>query len=457
MTVMRLRAFGYPSHEEDQWIDGSFLPVAWPLPVSPAAQPAWPAGARDMFGTSQVPRLDLTRHRFGVNYTPSHNWWSCWNDWDADPIKRDLDAIAALGADHLRIFPIWPFFQPNPKQVSLPHLERLDQLLTLMGERKLDALVTVFTGGLSAFYFMPPFPPPPQAGNTISAACFFTSSRMLGAFHAPEAIVQAILKMWGDAEELFTRELARTIKPHLNVIGFDLGAEIDNCWSAPTEDGDAWMAHMFALMDEVLPMHVHVNGVLHPWFKDHTDTPEGVQNPTTFSPQALAAARFPVMHCYPFWTGAVKYGGAMDPPSTKLMAATAALIRSFAGTQQKPVWAGEFNTCIQELPEKGQAEWLEKAVIAAIDQGMSWFSYWDTHDLDPKLFFLFPLEYNLGLLTNDGRVKEQGRVFKQLADAYRGKPVSFPKASLPEPPTDRSQDGTWKWLLDWMGWKPTAS
>ena len=163
------------------------------------------------------------------------------------------------------------------------------------------------------------------------------------------------------------------------------------------------------------------------------------------------------MHCYPFWTGAVKYGGAMDPPSTKLMAATAALIRSFAGTQQKPVWAGEFNTCIQELPEKGQAEWLEKAVIAAIDQGVSWFSYWDTHDLDPKLFFLFPLEYNLGLLTNDGRGKEQGRVFKQLADTYRGKLVSFPKASLPAPPTDRSQNGTWKWLLDWMGWKTTAS
>jgi hypothetical protein len=47
--------------------------------------------------------------------------------------------------------------------------------------------------------------------------------------HAPEAIVQEILKTWGDAEELFVRELARTIKPHPNVIGFDLGAEIDNC------------------------------------------------------------------------------------------------------------------------------------------------------------------------------------------------------------------------------------
>jgi hypothetical protein len=77
----------------------------------------------------------LTRHRFGVNYTPSHNWWYCGNDWDADPIKRDLDAVAALGADHLRIFPIWPFFQPNEEWVSPRHLERLDQLLTLMGAR----------------------------------------------------------------------------------------------------------------------------------------------------------------------------------------------------------------------------------------------------------------------------------------------------------------------------------
>lgn len=108
-------------------------------------------------GDLDTPSLDLTRHRFGVNYTPSHNWWFCWNDWDADPIRRDLDAIAALGADHLRLMLIWPFFQPNPKWVSPAHLERLDQLLTLMGERKLDALVTVFTGQLSGWFFLPSF------------------------------------------------------------------------------------------------------------------------------------------------------------------------------------------------------------------------------------------------------------------------------------------------------------
>jgi endo-1,4-beta-mannosidase len=233
------------------------------------------------------------------------------------------------------------------------------------------------------------------------------------------------------------------MKSHPNVIGFDFGNELNTCWSAPVDAGDAWMKKMFALMNEVMPDHLHVNGVdHHPWFE-----------PNTFSAPALAAARFPVMHCYPYWTGSVKYGGAMDPPSVKLLAGMAALIRSYSGSNEKPVFAGEFNTCIKELPEKGQAAWLEKAVHAAIEQGVSWFSYWDSHDVDRKFEFN-PLEYSLGLLTNDGRVKEQGRVFQRLAEAYRGKPVVFPKGAPPAPPQQPTDANTWAWLLDWMGWKP---
>ncbi|HET7104470.1 MAG TPA: hypothetical protein VFI20_10330 [Terracidiphilus sp.] len=366
-------------------------------------------------------RLDPMRHRFGVNYTPSHNWWFCWNDWDATPIERDLDAIAALGADHMRVLLIWPYFQPNPQWVSGAHLDRLNQLITLMDERKLDALVTVFTGQLSGWYFLPPF--------NRQASGFFTDATM-----------------WG-AEVLLVREIGRVLRPHGNIIGFDMGNEINTCWSAATKDGDAWMARMLGVMSQELPGHLNVNGVDHaPWFKV-----------ATFSPHALVNdQRMPVMHCYPYWTGAMKYGGAMDPPSVRLMGAMAALIRSYAGTQQKPVWAGEFNTCIKELTEKQQAAWLEKAVTAAIDEGVSWFSYWDSHDVDRKFAFN-PLEYSLGLLTNDGHEKEQGRVFKQLAAAYRGKPVAFSKASLPEPPSSQTMDATWQWILDWLGWKAPAA
>jgi endo-1,4-beta-mannosidase len=369
--------------------------------------------------TPQPRILALDRHRFGVNYTPSKNWWFCWNEWEADAIKRDLDAIAALGMDHLRVLLLWPYFQPNPKWVSPLHLDRFDQLLSIMGERNLDAVVTVFTGQLSGWFFLPPFNKPGSA------------------FYADAAI-------W-NAQEMLIRQLARVMKERKNIIGFDFGNEINTCWSTEPSLGDAWMAKMFAVMETVDPEGVHVNGVDElPWFES-----------TTFSPKALAARPMPVMHCYPYWSGALKFGGPTDPPSIKLLAAMATLIRSYAGDSRKPVWAEEFNTCIEALNEKQQAEWLDKAVLDAIDSGVSWFTYWDSHDVDRKFEFN-SLEYSLGLLTNDGKVKEQGWVFKRLADEYRGKAVKFPAEPLPPPPLGRDHDGTWRWMLDWMGWKATG-
>jgi hypothetical protein len=89
--------------------------------------------------------------------------------------------------------------------------------------------------------------------------------------------------------------------------------------------------------------------------------------------------------------------------------------------------------------------------LAAIEEGVSWFSYWDSHDVDRRFAFN-SLEYSLGLLTNDGKVKEQGRVFKQLADAYRRKPVTFPQHTPPPPPRERTSETAWRWMLRWMGW-----
>jgi endo-1,4-beta-mannosidase len=380
--------------------------LASTLPSSLAGQSIAPGGA------------DLSRHRFGVNYTPSRNWWFCWNDWDASSIERDLDAIAGLGADHLRLLLIWPYFQPNLKWVSPLHLQRLDQLVTMMSQRRLDALITAFTGQLSGWFFLPPFN---RAGEK-----FFTDPTMR------------------QAQELFLRELAGIAKSHTNVIGFDLGNEINTCWSGPTSAGDAWMKDIFGYLRAILPGHLNINGVDHkPWFET-----------TTFSPQALTADQpVAVMHCYPWWTGALHYGDAIDPPSVKLLAGMAALIRSYAGSQQKPVWAGEFNTCIEALSEKQQAEWLEKAVTAAVHEGVCWFTYWDSHDVDRKFAFN-SVEYSLGLLSNDGRVKDQGHMFRQLAQTFRNQPIQLPTATLPPPPAHPDMETTWRWLLEWMNWQP---
>ena len=47
-------------------------------------------------------------------------------------------------------------------------------------------------------------------------------------------------------------------------------------------------------------------------------------------------------------------------------------------------------------------------MLAAMDAGVSWFSYCHSHDVDRKFDFN-SLEYGLGLFTHDGRVKETGQ------------------------------------------------
>lgn len=389
-------------------VAGSMTEAASALAQPPASTSSAPSDA--------VGKHSLHRHRFGVNYTPTRNWWFCWNDWDPSPIQKDLDGIHSVGADHMRLLLIWPYFQPNLSWVSPVHLERLDQLLGMMEQRNLDAVVTVFTGQLSGWFFLPPFN---QADTS-----FYTSDRM-----------------WL-AQELFVRRLAAVLERHRNVIGFDIGNEINTCWKTDPATGDRWMRKMLALMQAAVPQGLHVNGVDDaPWFQ-----------PTTFSPRALASLSMPTIHCYPYWTGALQYGGPMDPPSVDLIAAMGALVRSYAGAADKPVWAEEFNTCIDTLTEKQQAQWLEAAVLAAMDSGVSWFTYWDSHDLDRKFTFN-PVEYHLGLLDHQGHIKDQGRVFKQLAEAYRGKPaVGSAKPVLP-PPANYTRATTWSWLMNWMGWK----
>ena len=48
----------------------------------------------------------------GVNYWASHNSINMWSDWDADVVDSDFAKLAAHGVTHLRVFPLWPVFQP---------------------------------------------------------------------------------------------------------------------------------------------------------------------------------------------------------------------------------------------------------------------------------------------------------------------------------------------------------
>ena len=354
---------------------------------------------------------DLLRIRFGVNYIPSRKWWFCWNDFDPGDIGRDLEAIAGLGADHIRIMLIWPWFQPNRKWVSGAHLDRLEALVSLAQNAKLDVCVTMLTGWLSGWSFRPTFDRPDE---------FYTSPEMR------------------EPVERYFRACAERLQRHANFLGFDLGNEMNCCWKAKTTaDGDAWMERMMDLCESAAPGAVHVNGVDHkPWFCADT-----------FSAAALARRqKLIAIHAWIGFTGALDRGTASERVCTHLAPAMAALARAYAGEPAKPVWLQEFGVTPSWLADGESASgFLEDAARAALGGGVSWLTWWASHDIRPEFEF-DPIEYGLGLLDSENRIKPAGAVFQRLAREFSGKPVSMP-TGLDLPPLPKPEhEETWKWL-----------
>ena len=48
----------------------------------------------------------------GINYWASHAAIHMWHDWDAAVVDADFAKLKSAGITMLRVFPLWPDFQP---------------------------------------------------------------------------------------------------------------------------------------------------------------------------------------------------------------------------------------------------------------------------------------------------------------------------------------------------------
>jgi endo-1,4-beta-mannosidase len=359
----------------------------------------------------------IDEFRFGLNYVPSKRWYYCWNDFNADEIAEDLDAVRAVGADHIRLMTIWPWFHPDPDWVSPAHLDRLGVVMDLAAQRDLDVLVTAFCGWLTGHALRPGW----QRNRD-----FFTDEFM------------------NRRQELYLRELAAAVAGRENFLGFDLGNELNCCWgTSRRHEGDAWSDRMLGLCRELAPRGVHVNGVNHaPFFKEGT-----------FSPEALAGSQEIIsLHAWVEFTGALRRCGPLEDQSVHLAAAMTALAKAYAGDADKPVWIQEFGASEAWMDASVIPEFMERSIRAAARAGARWFTWWCSHDIAGH-FCVEDLEYTLGLMTVENRPKPQAETFSRLADEYRRKrPAEVEhKAPIPAPPTaPMSSERTWQWLEAWI-------
>jgi hypothetical protein len=344
------------------------------------------------------------RVRMGVNYVPSRYWWYSWGEWHPDSIRRDLEDIAALGFDHIRIQLIWPDFQPNASYVSEEKTERLTQFLDIADAFALDVEVTVLDGQLSGFLFVPSWLIDDQTGKVRD---FITDPGLI------------------EAQHLLFDTLGRRIGDHRRFLGFDIANEI--YWatiplglSVSTAQGDAWMRSLLRTCERVAPGKMHVNGV------DKYPLEDDEQH--VFSRPALATAgAASVTHPWEGF-GAVPGGlfaqfGPRSTQATHYGEFLVQYLQAFADDPHRPVWIEEFGCSKQWVEVASIPDWADASIrnTAGCENvfGLTW---WCSHDPNRRFSGMNTLEYDLGLYTNDRVLKPIGARLRDLIASFDASP-----------------------------------
>ena len=360
------------------------------------------------------------RVRFGVNYVPAQDWWYSWGDWHRDSIRRDLHDIAALDADHIRIQLLWPQFQPNAEAVNDEAVSRLEQLLDDARALSLEVEVTVLDGQLSGFLFVPAYLIDNQDG------------------HARNVIVDSSIVA---AEKRLFLALAQRVARHPAFMGFDIANEI-YWFTQPLKmqfspaQGDAWMEELLAYCEQIAPGRFHVNGV-DKW-------PYEAGAPNGFTRKALARAGS--ASCVHPWAGFgpiyPKYG-PLSASATHYSEFLVQYMQAFSGDGKRTIWIEEDGCSKQWVREDLIPRWAEASVRhAAGCEHLFGITWWCSHDVNPRYTGFNKLEYDLGLYTNDRKLKPLGRTLRDLIREF-GKhppPVQPRRAAIAIPDGMGSDD-----------------
>ncbi|WP_343318926.1 glycosyl hydrolase [Arthrobacter sp. TMP15] len=338
--------------------------------------------------------------RWGVNYTPSEGWFHSWQDFDADAVRADFESIAKLGLDHVRIFPLWPLLQPNRSLIRPAGIADVGRVVDAAAEFGLDVSVDGLQGHLSSFDFLP---------------SWVTSWHRRNIYTDPQVV---------DAEAQLIVALAAEVTSRPNVLGMTLGNETNQFAVArhpeqqvtsPAEMGE-WFATLLAAARKAWPTGMHQHSFDdNAWFVDSCPvTPRHATSlgdvTTVHSWVFVAVARlFPQGH----------------PARTLFADYLVQLADAYSNDPTRPIWLQEIGAPHPAVPVEGAADFLEQSLRPVLDTPNLWgVTWWCSHDVSRKLADFPELEYSLGLLDSERRVKPGGQRLAELIAAEKTNPTA---------------------------------
>lgn len=174
----------------------------------------------------------------GCNYWASHSGAFMWSDWRPEMIDDDFARLAGFGLRTLRVFPLWPDFQPISRLipsfwqppvfahgdrpltedeihrggVSEEMMSRFDHFANLAEKHQLRLIVGIITGWMSGRLFAPP------------------------AFMNVNVLTDPVAMQW---QVRFVREFVTRFKNKKAIVAWDLGNEC-NCMGS-TVRAESWL------------------------------------------------------------------------------------------------------------------------------------------------------------------------------------------------------------------------
>ena len=353
--------------------------------------------------------------RFGVNYTPSQGWFHSWLDFDVDAVARDLDQIASLGVDHVRVFPVWPLVQPNRTLIRQRGLDDVATVVDLAAAAGLDASVDAVQGHLSSFDFVP---------------SWLESWHRRNLFTDPDVVAST-------AD--YVRALARAVGGRDSLLGVTIGNELNQFAGPPhpaphridAREASAWLETMATaartgLQEAGGASSGRVASVTHAmydaaWYDDRQP----------FEPaHAADHGDLTVTHSWVF-NGAAQLAGPLGPGSARHAEYLVQLAAAWNRDASRPNWLQEVGSPTNVVPAADGPDFVEATLRHAADAPGVWgVTWWCSHDVSRTLSDFPDLEHDLGLFTADGVLKPTGRRFAEVAAELRRRqaPVPAPDA-----------------------------
>ncbi|MFI1360413.1 cellulase family glycosylhydrolase [Streptomyces sp. NPDC020898] len=329
--------------------------------------------------TPPAPSSGSPAPRFGVNYTPRRGWFHSWYDFDPARAREDLDQIAGLGLDHVRIFPLWPLLQPNRTLIRTSAVDQVAQLVDVAAQAGLDVMVDGVQGHLSSFDFYPEWT---------------RSWHHRNVFTDPEAI---------EAQATLLRTLGSALTGRPNLLGLQLGNELNNLVEhnpVTVDDIDHYLDTLLTAgraglgPTEGLVTHSAYDAA---WYGD--DHP--------FTPKASARkGDLTTVHPWVFSADCARRYGPRSPQVQHLAEYGVELATAYALDPARPVWVQETGAPEPHIPASDAPGFARATLLNAAGcanlYGVTW---WCSHDVDRSLADFPELEYTLGLFDSTGRPK----------------------------------------------------